>query len=305
MTEEAKILIIDDDRSFLEIYEEILREDGHLIATATDRSSALAQLDHGPISAVILDQKLQGFAGPDSGLDLLSELQRRRPEAKILIVTGYANPTSVERAFAAGAHDFLEKSAALPAILKAKLRNLTALYRAEQQAHLSREGLHQLFRSALSEENTQRKGKLFEDFVASLFRSIPELFSIAGDPRRRNDIEEIDLILINRSKDPPWSGEAPYILAECKNWSSTVGRGQYDVFRAKITRRGGRSSLGFFIAPGGVSPEFREALRRDAHQPPYVLILDRPVIERLIDAPDRVAVLRELHLAAAFNPSAK
>ena len=53
--------------------------------------------------------------------------------------------------------------------------------------------------------------------------------------RRRNDVEEIDLVIRNESTDPFWAGEGSgYILVECKNWSSPVGALEYNHFRAKL-----------------------------------------------------------------------
>lgn len=50
---------------------------------------------------------------------------------------------------------------------------------------------------------------------------------------------------------------------------------------------------------------FREALRRDSQHEPYILSIDAPVIERLIDAPDRVTILSQLHLDATMDPASK
>ena len=46
--------------------------------------------------------------------------------------------------------------------------------------------------------------------------------------RRRSDLEEIDLVIPNESPDPVWQKEGSYLLGECKNWSSRVGRDEFD-----------------------------------------------------------------------------
>ena len=70
-----------------------------MVQTASTTAEAIAQLEAADFDVIFVDQKLQGRAGPDSGLDLLSEIRRLQPEAKTIMVTGYASPESIERAF--------------------------------------------------------------------------------------------------------------------------------------------------------------------------------------------------------------
>lgn len=303
MSDEPKILVVDDDPSFREMYAAILHEQGFIVSTATDRQSTLSQLAEGRWLAVLLDQKLQGAAGSDSGLDMLEEIQRSCPEARVLVITGYASPEGVARALAAGAYDYIEKGPALEVILPAKLRHITALYRAQEQRRLSREALHGLLAVARGERDTHRKGKLFEDFVDALFRAMPELGPVV-DLRRRNEIEEIDVIVRNDAGISPWNREGAYFLVECKNWSSRVDRPEYDAFHGKLRRRRG-CTLGFFLAPGGFTEAFREALRREPSREFHILPLDLAAIERLIDADDRLAELSRLHYTQTMEPGAK
>lgn len=305
MTSEGRILIVDDDPSFLDMYTDILREEGYIAETATDRAAALAMLDRGGWSTVLLDQKLQGPSGPDAGLDLIEETLLRCPGAQVLVITGYATSESVERAFAAGAHDFLEKSTALPALLRLKLRSAQALYRAQQAPPVRPEAeLRSLWHEARTASNPQRKGKLLEDFITALFRSMPEL-GVVASVNRKNDIEEIDLVIRNEATTAPWKSEGAYLLVECKNWSRPTDRPELDVFVAKLRRRRGRSSVGFLIAPGGFTRALRDCLLRDGHQEPYVILIDGAAIEELIAAADRLAVLSRLHMAAAMGDASK
>jgi len=68
---------------------------------------------------VLLDQKLQGPGGPDSGLDLIVDVGRLAPFAKTIVVTGYATPPAIERAFRSGVYDHLMKNGAFEALLRA------------------------------------------------------------------------------------------------------------------------------------------------------------------------------------------
>lgn len=302
MTSEGRILIIDDDPTFIEIYEDVAHDAGYITDSARDRITALGKLDEGGWSTVILDQKLQGAHGGDDGLDLIEEALQRCPGLLIIVITGYATPESVERAFQAGAFDFLEKTPALPALVRLKLRSAQALHRAQLQQPVRTDQLQRLWREAQTADNPQRKGKLLEDLVVAMFRSVPELGSVAS-VNRRSDIEEIDVVVRNDCATAPWNKEGAYFLVECKNWSRPTDRAELDVFTAKLRRRKGRCGVGFLVAPGGFTQALRDCARRDAHQEPYVILLGRAEIEEFIAATDRMAVLARLHVTATMGDS--
>lgn len=303
MTSEGRILVVDDDTSFLDMYTEILREEGYIAETARDHASALAKLDAGGWSTVLLDQKLQGPGGPDGGLDLIEEALQRCPGAQVIVITGYATSESVTRAFTAGAYDLIEKTEVLAALLRLKLRGAQSLHRAQQRP-LRRPELEELWQAAQTATDPQRKGKLLEDLVASIFRGIPELGPVVS-VNRRNDIEEIDIIVRNECAAAPWNRESTYFLVECKNWSRPTDRAEYDIFVRKLQRRRGRCGVGFLVAPGGFTQALKDLARRDAHQEPYVILLARAELEQLIAAPDRMAVLARLHVAATMGDASK
>lgn len=79
------VLLVDDERSILSALERSLRREGYTILTAETARSALGLLDEHPVDVVLSDQKMPGT----SGLDLLREAARRRPEAARLLLTGW------------------------------------------------------------------------------------------------------------------------------------------------------------------------------------------------------------------------
>jgi len=103
----GRILIVDDDVAFLKAYRLLLGQERDDIETATDQDAALGHLDRGGWDVVLLDQKLRGAGGPDTGIDLVQEVLCRAPGARPIIVTAYASPDVVLRAFEAGAYDYL------------------------------------------------------------------------------------------------------------------------------------------------------------------------------------------------------
>src|SRR5882757_3946303 len=98
------VLIIDDNPDFLQMYQDRLGEEGYAVGTARDPQAAIAKLDEGAWDVVLVDRRLPG--GKD-GLDLLPEVSRRAPFAKIILVTAFPSDDSIERAFSAGVYDYL------------------------------------------------------------------------------------------------------------------------------------------------------------------------------------------------------
>jgi CheY-like chemotaxis protein len=60
-----RILIIDDDKLFLDTYRDILEPGGYTVETALDRATGSTMLESGEWDVVLVDNKLSGEAGPD------------------------------------------------------------------------------------------------------------------------------------------------------------------------------------------------------------------------------------------------
>jgi two-component system response regulator RegA len=99
------LLLVEDDAPFRERLAQALASRGFSVATAESVAEGLAQATrHAPPFAVI-DLRLSD----GSGLDVLAELRRRRPEIRAVIVTGYGNIVSAVTAVKVGALDYLAK----------------------------------------------------------------------------------------------------------------------------------------------------------------------------------------------------
>jgi Restriction endonuclease len=139
-----------------------------------------------------------------------------------------------------------------------------------------------------------------EELVLLIFKSIQGFEKT--ETRRRNKDEEIDLIIPNESKDPFWSHEhSSYFLGECKNWSKPVGPDEFDRFRAKMKRRHGRCRLGFFIAVGGFTDGFSRHVATLRESDDLVIPLGPDDLKRLVETPDRNALLKDLHKRSVTN----
>lgn len=262
MTTSGRILIIDDDPDFLDVYRSRLGEEGYVVDSAESRDAALAQLAQPGWDVILLDQKLQGREGPDTGLDLLAEVTRCAPGAKTILVTAYATTGAITRAFREGVYDYLQKDDFFEVLLLAKLRNAIHAARDRDIGSLSEEQLEAAIQETWAaiehEADPNRKGKLLEDLMVYLLRTIPGFKQVSA--RRENELEEIDIVVQNESDDPLWSKEGAYLLVECKSWSKPVGVDGLRSFLWKLARRFWRAKLGLFVAPAGFAGTFKQEL---------------------------------------------
>ncbi len=293
----GRILIVDDDERFLETYRILLGSEGYSIDTAKDAPSTLKRLEEPGWDLVLLDRKLQGRYGPDTGLDLMSEISKLAPTARVILITGYADPPSIERAFASGAYDYLEKNQILDTLLRIKVRQALEAGRERRMASLANgrreEVLKKTWDELRAEKDPHRKGALLEDFVAILFKSISGFERT--ETRRRSDEEEIDIIIPNESPDPYWQRESQFFLGEVKNWSSKVDPKELAHLRAKLVDRSGRAKLGFFIAINGFTQGFKSTLDKMRGSDLLIVPIESEGLERLLGSKDRNAVLKKLH----------
>jgi len=99
-----KVLHIDDDPTFLEIFKTMFRSDFDI----TSRDSAvdiLAVLDEGGMDAIVLDYEMPGR----NGLDVLREVRGHHPSMPVLFYTGQGNEEVARQAFTEGATDYFVK----------------------------------------------------------------------------------------------------------------------------------------------------------------------------------------------------
>lgn len=297
MSRRGRILAVDDEEAMLQIHQEALEPLGWEVHTASTYVEAVSRLAEGDWGVVLVDLKLRGAGGPDEGLGLLPEIDRLSPGAKAIVVTGYASPESIERAFKAGVYDYVEKTPSFKTLLRVKVENAMELQRQRWLAYAGEDAdrtqARALWAQARSETNAQRKGRLLEDLLALLLKSIPG-FEVAD--RKRGLDEEFDLITrIDATTDSFWQQEGQYLIVECKNWSRPCDPKELHHLLGKLRLRFGRARLGFFVAPAGFTAGFQTTLAAMRLDHLLVVPIDRDDLERLVEAESRSDVLKALH----------
>src|SRR6476661_2288350 len=84
---ERSLLIVEDDFSFLQRLAKALEQRGFAVTTAESVSDGLLQVEKSAPAYAVVDMRL----GDGNGLDVISALKRRRPEAHGVVLTGYGN----------------------------------------------------------------------------------------------------------------------------------------------------------------------------------------------------------------------
>jgi DNA-binding NtrC family response regulator len=101
----ANLLVVDDEKSIREACREVAMGNGFNCYVAENAEQAYAALETHSVDAVLLDLKLPG----PSGLEVLRHIRQRRPEAIVVVITGYASVQSSVVAMKAGAFDYITK----------------------------------------------------------------------------------------------------------------------------------------------------------------------------------------------------
>jgi two-component system response regulator RegA len=104
---ERSLLIVEDDFSFLQRLAKALEQRGFSVTTAESVSDGLLQVEKAAPAYAVVDMRL----GDGNGLDVISALKRRRPDARGIILTGYGNIATAVTAVKLGAFDYLAKPA--------------------------------------------------------------------------------------------------------------------------------------------------------------------------------------------------
>jgi DNA-binding NtrC family response regulator len=105
MTENARILIIDDDENIRRVLETILTDEGYNVECADTANRGIEKTQSGFFNIALVDVRL-----PDmEGIDVLPKLRSTKPEMRKIIVTGYPTLQNAISAVNNGANAYVMK----------------------------------------------------------------------------------------------------------------------------------------------------------------------------------------------------
>lgn len=101
----VRILIVDDEASIRDLCARVLLRAGFAVVTAGGGEEAVDRLRAETFDAVISDIRMPGV----SGLEVLDAAKQAHPEIRVVLITGFGTPQTLERARHSGADRILTK----------------------------------------------------------------------------------------------------------------------------------------------------------------------------------------------------
>ena len=117
MPEERTLLIVEDDRPFRERLARAMEARGFTVAIAETVAQGNARAKESPPAFAVVDLKLED----GNGLDVVETLHQVRPDARVVVLTGFGNIATAVAAVKYGAIDYLPKPADADAVERALL----------------------------------------------------------------------------------------------------------------------------------------------------------------------------------------
>jgi two-component system response regulator RegA len=114
---ERSLLIVDDDAPLCQRLARAMERRGFVVATADSVAAGVAAASEQPPAFAVVDMRL----GDGRGFDVVAALRQARPDARIVMLTGYGNIATAVAAVKAGAIDYLPKPADADAVERALL----------------------------------------------------------------------------------------------------------------------------------------------------------------------------------------
>ncbi len=100
-----KVLVVDDEPVVVNSIRKTLARKAFKVAEAFSGKEAIARIMSESFDMVLLDMKL-----PDAnGLELVTDIKKRKPNLRVVIVTGYASIDTAVEAIKRGANDYMAK----------------------------------------------------------------------------------------------------------------------------------------------------------------------------------------------------
>ncbi len=119
---DRSLLIVEDDKTFRERLTRALEARGFLVTACGGVAEGIAEIARKAPAFAVVDLRL----GDGNGLDVVTALKQRRPEARAIILTGYGNIATAVTAVKLGAVDYLAKPVDADDVVNALLSRTAA-----------------------------------------------------------------------------------------------------------------------------------------------------------------------------------
>ena len=112
--EKIKILLVDDEKEFVETLSERIKMREHDSEVALDGEQALKKMEDDIPDVVVLDLKMPGI----DGMEVLKRIRKAYPKVQVIMLTGHGSKKDEQEARKLGAFEYLEKPVEIDKLMK-------------------------------------------------------------------------------------------------------------------------------------------------------------------------------------------
>jgi signal transduction histidine kinase/DNA-binding response OmpR family regulator len=162
----ARILVVDDEDQVVQIFQDLLTQQGYEVVSSANGDDAIAKVTSGNFDLVLTDINLPGV----DGLEVVRAAKAADKDTCVILITGYASTTTAIDALRQGAYDYITKPFDLWETAKAIERGLESRFLARENRRLIREletvntelQQHEVILRRKVEQATHRQAALIE-----------------------------------------------------------------------------------------------------------------------------------------------
>ncbi|WP_373742043.1 response regulator [Neisseria sp.] len=291
------ILVIDDEKLQAEALARQLNDrmynSGYKFEPLHSESEINNAINDRFCSLAIIDLRMDDYEF--NGIDLYHRIIKNNPLAKVILVSAWLPEftNSLKDIFLSGnVLQVMEKESM--EIWVPKIQGIIENFFNRQEEGLSENSrmLMNAYIRAKNEENSQKKGMLFEEFLTNLFGQIGFHFI---QKRVTDSTSEVDLILRNDINDKFLEKFGKYILVEAKNRpSSPVNKSDFVSFKAKLDSTNQLAELGIIASSYSIAGTVRLEALRTSREAGKILLFANNELINLITADDKQYAFKKL-----------
>jgi DNA-binding NtrC family response regulator len=196
------ILIIDDEKSLLDLLSLVLKKEGYRVKTCLAPTKVFEILEKEELDLLICDIKLPQI----SGMEVLKYVRENRPEVPVIMITAYGSLKQAVEALKAGAIDYILKPFDVEE-LKIIIAQELEKRRLKEENTLLKRNLQEKY----SFENMIGKSKAMQEVYALIEKSAgtDSTVLISGESGTGKEMAARALHLLSRR------GESPFVSINC------------------------------------------------------------------------------------------
>jgi len=99
------VLVVDDEKNYLIVLEDLLLDEGYDVVTASSGNEAIEVIKRRPVDSVLSDIKMPGM----TGIELLEQIMGLDHDLPVILMTAFAEVDQAVDAMKKGALDHIQK----------------------------------------------------------------------------------------------------------------------------------------------------------------------------------------------------